>query len=493
MKKILIFLISTTFLFANNTLPPNHWTVKSINKFKICGFFEDHGLGNNVFTRQDIAQELIEIELVISNFPSLKREYDLLIKEFTDEIQKLDKDQACIRLETNFETNFDFLNEVNNQIFNPSIFISLNEYFSIKYSTKFDRQMDNNPNYVGREYFNTAGYQDQAYISLNFNNVIIQYGRDYIKWGYGKASNLLISDNSRTFDMLHIKSNSKSMSFDYILSQLDDIGENQRYLSATRFEYRFPFKLSLGLGQTALYGGENQNIDFALSNPMSISYVVQHNDRKSVNSMFYADIAYFWKNQFKFYGELLIDDFQAEDEKQGDQEPNEIGFTLGCEFVDIIYGIDGFIEFTQVRNRTYNVDDHHGYEKFIHRNETIGHELGTDFQYLNFDLEKWISSKFILGAGYYRLNKGEGTVLGTFTTPWNEIEGNYQENIPYGIVETTNRFYLKMQYQNSSLFLVNGKIGYQTIDNFLNIDGNENTSLWGQISLDVFLNKGIGF
>jgi len=180
---------------------------------------------------------------------------------------------------------------------------------------------------------------------------------------------------------------------------LDQIGENNRFLTATRFEYKTPYKIVLGIGHAALYGGENQKIDLAFSNPMSFSYAEQHNNRNGLNSMVYADIAYFFQNKYRFYGELLIDDYQVEKNVQGDQEPNEIGFTLGCNFIDI-KKMDGFVEFTQIRNRTYNVADIQNYEKYIHRNYVIGHRLGNDFQLFNIEVERWLDSKMQLGGGY---------------------------------------------------------------------------------------------
>ena len=148
-------------------------------------------------------------------------------------------------------------------------------------------------------------------------------------------------------------------------------------------------------------------------------------------------------------------------------EPNEIGFTLGTEFLPPKFISHGWLEFTQVRNRTYNTQAA-VYEKFIHRNQSIGYPQ-TDLQRLNLHLDKWINSRLNLIFEQDLYRKGEGTILGEFTTPYMEddvtVEEGYTEKIPYGTVETTLRTRLGAKYYFNNSINVEGYLGYESIDN----------------------------
>ena len=82
MRKILVVVFFISFLFASNTLPTDHWAYKSIDKFRVGGFFHHYGVGVNTLSRRDVAQELLLIEKEMAAYPSLKMEYDLLCIEF---------------------------------------------------------------------------------------------------------------------------------------------------------------------------------------------------------------------------------------------------------------------------------------------------------------------------------------------------------------------------------------------------------------------------
>jgi len=484
-------------LSANETIPTDHWVYESIRQFKIAGYMESLENGNFSYNRGNIAVAIKNVKRESLESNTLKIEYDRLYKEFQYEI-------SCVRKENRVVPNFRISSEFYNQYSTDDDYsiksrlagyVSFNDYFSMKYSAYLDNTLLDDPYYSGYDWRSLTGVQDQIYMSFHKDNMEMKFGRDYVKWGYGRGGNLMVSDNSRPFDMISLSLTSKYLSFQTFLTQLDQMYNAERYLTAIRFETKIKNKLFIGFGQCALYGGENRPVDFTISNPLAFYSFTQDNDGKSMNMMLYMDFAYNFLNSHRFYGELLVDDFQIDKEVTSDLEPNEIGFILGLESVEIIGGVGGYLEFTQVRNRTYNVPEQRPFEKFLHKNQYIGHQLGTDFQSIHCELDRWITSNIKAYLGWSFVRQGEGTIRGEFTTPYIEedvtMETGYSESIPYGIVETTNRFYLKMLYQSSSLFRINCLIGYQSIDNYLNVDGSEDSSLWGQVNLDVFFYKGI--
>ena len=513
---LFLFTLSLIAQF-NETIPTTHWIYHSIEKLQIGGYLRDLEQGCQPYTRMQIARAIIQNEKSDIQNVRLKNDakknnlqqpsYDIkkttsielnrIKKELKRELKYLHNENdrnsfSYIKLGGTGSANFEQSGETSNKSFiRIKSSLSLNDNITIKYNDIIDRGLIDDPLYIGDEWRGWAGYQEQVYIAYNTSFLELKYGRDYVKWGYGKRGRLLISDASRPFDMLSLKVRSNRLSFQTIMSQLNTVDSAQRYLTAVRIEWN-PFdNLYLGVAQAGLYGDEDQSLDFTLSNPFSISYFAQHNDPKHLNAMIYLDAAYYWKNRYKFYGELLIDDFQVDEEIESDLEPNELGFILGIEGIDLWEDINGWCEFTQVRNRTYNTQI--DYEKFLHRNQPIGHWLGTDFQRFQFQLDRWMNPKVRLECGYDLIRKGEGTIRGEFTTPWMDedvtMETGYIEKIPYGIVETTNRIYSTLHYKYNSHIHSNLQLGYKNINNLDHVSGEKSGNFYFNLSLWVDVDR----
>jgi len=502
MRKLIFFfiIIKYTFIFAenHNTIPPSHWVYQSIDRLQIAGYLSDLDYGDRPYSRKTVAIQIKKIQLEKIKSSQLKIELLRLKKEFTSDINSLNKTYSnMFTIGAIGNSIYNIEDNRFNYSLNPKFGLSFNKNIFIKYSGLFDKEMILDPYYIGREYFNIAGYQEQMYIAYSHSGFTIKYGRDYVKFGYGKRGNLLISDNSRSFDMLDIKIKSKTFTFHSLLSQLDYIENAVRYLTASRLEIRFPYNLVLGIGHGALYGGINREFDYTLSNPISLSYAAAHNDQKNVNAMLYMDIMWRLYNKYKLYAEILIDDYQFEQEVIGDLEPNEIGFTFGLETLDILWGFSGWAEFTQVRNRTYNVNNGKPFEKYLHRNQFIGHSLGTDFQSFQIETEKWFNQSIKSGIGYYLIRKGIGTVRGDFSEPYMDdnitMKTGYKEKIPYGIVETTNRLYYNVHYEYNTDIQIDLTLGYQIINNINNEKNKSLNEICGSLSLFINFRKNFIF
>jgi hypothetical protein len=98
-----------------------------------------------------------------------------------------------------------------------------------------------------------------------------------------------------------------------------------------------------------------------LSNPFAFYYEFQANDGKLLNAMVYTDLSFYPVKNLNFYGEFLVDDWQVSKKVKSDLTPNRYGFIVGLRYADIfkflnVVGSQIQIEYTQVRNRTYNVE-----------------------------------------------------------------------------------------------------------------------------------------
>lgn len=491
--------ILTLFYFSclnaqiHETIPTTHWVYESIEKLQVYGFFRTLDQGCQPYTRFQIVKVLLsdlEKNQVINKFAII--EIDRIKNELLPEIkylQQKDINGSKSSIKVGFTLgNFAKYkeNSKNYSFFRLKGVLSFYENFTLKYSAYLDQRFKDDPFFTGYEWSGFQGYQEQMYISYFTSHIDFKFGRDYVKWGYGKGGRLFISDNSRPFDMLSLKLKSKFISLQTIISQLDEMYSAERYITAIRFELNPAKNIYLGVGQSALYGGEHQSLDFTLSNPLAFYSFTQNNDSKPLNGMIYFDAAWYLKNRYKFYGEFLIDDYQVDNEVKGDLEPNELAFILGLEVIDFFYS-HAFIEFTQVRNRTYNVPDQRPFEKFLHKNMPIAHPLSTDFQSFQFEADGWLNNHLKLGLGYYLIRKGEGTIRGEFTEPYLEedvtMETGYKEKIPYGIVETTNSFYVNFHYEYNVHLQSDLSIGFENIDNLDHLEGSKSDNLFLELTL----------
>jgi len=493
---IVLFTFSGLFAQTYETIPTTHWIYKSIEKLQVYGFFRSLDQGCQPYTRFQIAKVLL-IDLEANQIVSKSAEVEInrIEKELFPEIQYLQQrdinpSESSIKVGFTLGNTTKYKEDTKNySFFRLNGALSFYDNFTLRYSAYLDQRFKDDPYFTGYEWKGFQGYEEQMYISYATDFVDFKFGRDYVKWGYGKGGRLFISDNSRPFDMISLKLKSKYISFQSMISQLDKMYNAERYLTAIRLELN-PFKnIYLGVGQSALYGGEHQSLDFTLSNPLAFYSFTQDNDKKPLNGMIYFDAAWYFRKKYKFYSEFLIDDFQVDRDVKSDLEPNELAFLVGIEGVNVFNAFDGWMEFTQVRNRTYNVPGQRPFEKFLHKNMPIAHPLETDFQSLQCEADRWLNSHFKFGLGYYLIRKGEGTIRGEFTEPWMEdditMETGYTEKIPYGIVETTNRFYTSFHYEYNVHLQSDFSIGYEIIDNLDHFNGNKSDNLF--LNLNLYL------
>jgi hypothetical protein len=467
----------------SQSLPTSHWAYKSIRKLQVSGYFKSLPKGILPYSRIEIAHDLNIILNDQENNISHQEIY-LLRDEFKNELEIIKEEEKDRTEIISAESIHTFKSGISSNLLmalNGSACYSINPTLLLQYSIIIDQDFYSSPDYFGYKWRGFAGYQDQIFITFRHNQIQLLFGRDYLVWGYGHTGNLFISDNSRSLDMVKISSHSEHLIINFFVSQLDKMYGAERYLSATKIMFRPTSNITLGLGQSALYGGENRSIDFTLSNPLSFYSLTQDNDGKYMNGMLYFDFYGVINNSVNIYGELLIDDFQIDHSAISDLEPNEIAFIIGIEGINIFERIDYWFEFVQVRNRTYNVPDMRNFEKFLHRGKPIGHPLGTDFQMISTNFEGWISSTINAYGLLAFIRKGEGTIEGSFQEPWlNDgitLESGFTEKVPSGIVETTSQITAGIHWYPNGTISLHTSLGYEYIRNYDNISAMEFTGV----------------
>ena len=315
--------------------------------------------------------------------------------------------------------------------------ISLGRNLSIKNTMLLDKSLADQSEYIGKEWRNFVGYAEEAYIRLEKKKKIeytLQAGRFFSYWGPGRTGQLLQSSAARPLDQFLANAKYKNWSFSWKTSQLDAIGEKNRFLSAHRITYNSK-RFRLSLNEAVLYGGDSKNFELAYLNPFIIYTGEQINGPAlNANTMLSIDGRIRFSSS-SFYFEFLIDDYQADAVNIEDLEPNELGMILGVDFSAEQFYLG--IELVGITNRTYKTSS--DYEWYTHRNIPIGYGDGSDLWRANIFSRYYYSQNWQFDIEMDYLVRGEGEMFKTWDTPWEDdditMETGYEESFPTGILE----------------------------------------------------------
>ncbi len=370
-------------------------------------------------------------------------------------------------------------------MFNKNIF-----FFS---NISLDENKAEDKLYSGKKWRGLAGGVEQSFLFAQFKHFNIFAGRFKSFWGIKKS--LLLSE-SNALDGLQYTVTYKKISLTYRLAKLNQLETSlttsvfdNRYFAGHRIDVRLHKKLRIGLFESIVFGGIGRTVEFNYLNPLMSYHAEQLNNDVNDNSFLGADFTYYPIQKTKIYGQLLIDDYQIENNSQGDQEPNQYGFIIGGYSVDFIKSYDVRLEYIKVTNRTYN----QAFERnrYIFENKSLGYFNTNDFDKINLSVTKWFSPLRSLSLHYTHLRKGEGTITDTWTEPWLETNGDYSETFPYGIVEKSNRLSGQFKSFLGSYFYLDLEAGIENIKNKNNSIQNSQQNKFLTIKLFTFFSKSI--
>ncbi|MFQ5824963.1 MAG: capsule assembly Wzi family protein, partial [bacterium] len=223
--------------------------------------------------------------------------------------------------------------------------------------------------------------------------------------------------------------------------------------------------------------GPESNWELAFLNPFIFYHEVQLNGPVTGNTFGSVDFALYPFKNFSLFGEFLIDDIQLEKSIPADLEPNELGFILGIQITDPfkMSGTHFIAEYTRVANRTYN--SFNPWEKFLHRQEPIGHFLGNDFDHWDVNINQWLYPGLQISIGFERIRRGEGRIQKEFDRPWLNftVEEGYSEPFPTGVVEKTNVAKFEIIYHPWANLRVNFAGKFRDVKNVENALGLNNS------------------
>lgn len=495
---IFIIILLPTLVVAQQTIPTYHWAYDYLDYLQLRGFLKELNSIQKPYTTSQVEQSLERLnEEVLTGKVKLTSQdrwiLDYLNKEFGKKFSDTEKDMR-LRLGMWADETVQF-HENETQPYTQlrsRVGLQFKENFYFYNGMLLDQFLYNDPEYTGNKWRGFAGYAEQGYIRYKNSFLNITFGRDFLKWGSGKTGRLLFSDNMRPLDLFAVTLNYKAISMTAIAANLDQwsladslvqkhhVATANRYLSVHRMTLNLPGNLNVGFTELLLYGGPHSTWELKYHNPLLYFHgeLLNHGGYNG-NGMLYLDMDWHpWKN-WKFYGELLIDDYQLEETVPGDLEPNEVGVILGFQKSGFpgVSGMTVGAEFVRVTNRTYN--SNLDWEKYVHYNRPIGYYLGNNFDQWHFTADYWFPKKIKFGLAFDYIQKGEGAVLDQWDEPWRAftVAQGYDEPFPYGIVESSFITTMNLRWHVKANLFVDVGYRYQDIENVEHQTG-INQSAW---------------
>ncbi len=522
MKRILllgILLVWWGNSLAQESLPPYHWSWQYLDYLKSAGYLPKLDITHRPVQRTTVARALAEVE---TDDPLIRGLLRVLQAEFQPEIRQLEEEQNLLEeigekilepppkpqvkggffsLFTGKKDRPDY-QETYGYDFHPLLSVKWNRNFSALLNGRFFNQK--NEFYLGKEFRNLYSYVEQAYLQYQNRWLQVKFGRDFLQLGPGRSGQLLLSDNSRPFDLYLVRLKSKYISFSFWGIQLDrrSIQDStlqpyasvaNRYLNGHRLAFNYRDRYLIAFSEQVLYGGPNSSWELGYLNPIGNYYGYNANGPYTAANLFYTlDWDLYFPYRLNVYGELLIDDLQIDKQAAGDLEPNEIGLLTGFNWGNPFRWTGSLvnIEYVQVRNRTYNAPVH-DWEKYLHRNEVIGYYLGNDFKLLNLNLETWWLPTLKTRLISRIVRKGEGTVRGEFNTDYlnYSVEEGYHEPFPWGIVEKHLQVGLEVFFRPYRLANLSASLAWNRFNNYQHIEGQSKTEISFYVGLWVQWDK----
>jgi hypothetical protein len=236
-------------------------------------------------------------------------------------------------------------------------------------------------------------------------------GREHIGWGPGGTGGLLFSEVSGGFDHVQVAFQWRRVRFRKAVGWMD----GGRSIVATRMDIPYRPNLRFGFADAVLMEGGPYFVYALLPAPVILTPYLSQQLRQlqgfDDNYLMTMDVEWVPKPGWRWYGELLIDDYTVPTPTAN--FPSRWGLTVGLHHVAANDGGEWRVQYTIVPNWTYSTSLPTMH--YLLRGLPVGHPLGADFDTLLIHASSsWIS--------YVRKGEGQvGRIWSDETEAWQHV------------------------------------------------------------------------
>jgi hypothetical protein len=276
------------------------------------------------------------------------------------------------------------------------------------------------PDLLGTNYVRSgiSGRITNGFIRYENDLITMQMGRAPLFWGQSIEHSIIQSTVTPSYDHidLHLKFN--RFRLEILSGQLGSEllqGERiKRNIAGHRLTWLSKNeKLFVSFGEQIVYTGINRGFEWHYLNPfIPYFFTALEGDEESSasgdndNSILFAAIRYVYKPNLSFFGELLIDDFQVDENNYQDG----LGYKIGADGAFDISGkpISWVMEWTSINSWTYI---HHGqFTSWQNRGHALGYQYGPDLNSFHIQTDMWINKVLLINIEADLIEKGSNTL-----------------------------------------------------------------------------------
>ncbi|HEX3018697.1 MAG TPA: hypothetical protein VHP36_00270 [Chitinispirillaceae bacterium] len=209
---------------------------------------------------------------------------------------------------------------------------------SIRQTVDADKRYEDDPLYPAHTQRAVRARIEDAYMQLDWKYGFFRLGRLKRNWGPFSDRSLILSANPYSYDAFEWQIHSSFFEFRHLFAPFyseryyatDNGYQTNRFLTAHSINLIFGQWATLGVSEAVVFSREKSFPDMHYLNPVSIYTVVNTNQEGAGNLM----LAFQWNVHpfVKFItlkGQVLLDDFQVDNELVTDKEPAHYGIDMG--------------------------------------------------------------------------------------------------------------------------------------------------------------------
>ncbi len=364
------------------------------------------------------------------------------------------------------------------------------ERLSVYGSFVLDEELAKDENYTGKKWRGLSGHVRQAFVAWNTDRFDLMTGRFGGFWGPRRS---LLFSPEQNLDGLAYSFRWGRLVISYRLARLDGLTPERdgveafenRCVAAHRYDFHFSPKLTVGLFETVVFGGPGRQLELFYLNPLIFFHGTQLNEGLDDNTTVGFDFSFKPKAGVKIYGQVLVDDLQFDDKVESDKEPDQIGVLGGGYFADVIKNTDVRLEYSRVSNWTFNQRLERN--RYLNDSEPIGGAWGNDYDLMELSVIRWFREYLSVSANLSYWRQGEGRVNAEWTMPWLDVEGDYSEPFPTGVVQKTLTASLAAKGFLYGHFFFDLEAGIDKVENRFHDEGVDDTLPFVNLTVSGFV------
>jgi hypothetical protein len=316
--------------------------------------------------------------------------------------------------------------------------------------------------WMGRALFDMP----EAYMRFKIPWLELEVGRDYLYWGPGYLSSVMLSNTAPPLDQVQLTGTYRRLKLIYFASALSPWKNYHRYVSGQRLEVNFWNHLVLGGGMFAGFSPDSAQTKttWGYFEPLLPIYFELANSGQDDNLAVGGD-ATLYLSHVKLYGQLLIDNYEFIDhtpDTSNQRPPNAYGLQFGL-LATPFASTDFRLEYSKVTEYTYY---HRIFQTALTQYDVpLGDELGPDADELFAQFMWYPLSWGEIGIAASQTRRGDRNRGTDQNKTWIWGPGYRSSQFPTGVVEKTLAVGPRVTFNPTSWLRCNAGLDYTSTTN----------------------------